>query len=280
MLKGMNAMTRFSHKVAVALLAALTLTPGAGVAETIRVGGVGGSEAIMRQLAAAFSAAHPGNSVEVMPRLGGRGSINALGAGAIDISVAGRPPTEQERAAAPMIVTAFLETPLLFVTSNRTATALTRQDVVDLYAARKQSWPDNTPIRPIVRDASESDVMILTDALPNYGVAMASARTRPELPSAPHDTANAELAVSIDGSFAAMTLLQVTAERLALQRLRLDGAEPTVENLAAERYPLRKRLHLLSRQDASPAVRRFLAFLATDDVRRTLLKAGAISLLR
>jgi phosphate transport system substrate-binding protein len=265
----------FKRFFPVFLAATLSCAAAPSNAETIKVGGVGGAESVMRKISAAFMAANPGVTVEVMSRLGGTGAIKALSAGAIDVAITGRKLTDAERAAAPLVEANFLETPLLFTTSNRSVQSITREEAVAIYAGRKKTWPDNSDIRPIVREATESDVILLASLIPEYGPAMEIARKRPELPTAGNDIINVERALTMQGSFTQITLLQMKADNLNLTPLRLDGVEPTLENLAAGRYPVVKQIRVVTRQDASPHAKLFLAFLRTDAVRGILEQNGA-----
>lgn len=49
--------------------------PSAGLAETLKIGGTGGDLGTMRQLGEAFTAKHPGVTVEVLPSLGSGGGV-------------------------------------------------------------------------------------------------------------------------------------------------------------------------------------------------------------
>src|SRR5512137_2326936 len=76
----------------------LALMPAlAGAQETVRVGGVGTALGVMRIIAGAFEAANPGIRVQVVPSLGSSGGIKAIGEGALDISLSGRPLKEEEK---------------------------------------------------------------------------------------------------------------------------------------------------------------------------------------
>ena len=67
---------------------------------------------------------------------------------------------------------------------------------------------------------------------------------------------------------------RIRAERSALRALPWNGVEPTLENLASGRYPLREvDLHWSTAPARATGVRRFLAFLASPRRQRALLRA-------
>jgi phosphate transport system substrate-binding protein len=267
----------FARFSSVFLAAVLCFAAVPSSAETIRVGGLGGAETVMRKISAAFMAANPGITVEVMNRLGGTGSIKAIIAGAIDVAITGRNLTDAEKASAPIIETDLARTPVLFTTNNRSVHSISREEAVAIYAGRKTTWPDNSNIRPIVRESTESDIMLLASLIPDYAPAIEKARMRPELPTAGNDIVNAERALSIQGSFTAITLLQMKADNLSLTPLKLDGVEATVENLAAGRYPVAKQIRVVARQDAGALIKLYLAFLRSDATRQILEQNGALA---
>ena len=57
-----------------------------------------------------------------------------------------------------------------------------------------------------------------------------------------------------------------------------NGVAPTVQRLASGRYPLPKPLYVVVRANPTPIVRRFLAFLATEEARGVLRRTGNLPL--
>jgi phosphate transport system substrate-binding protein len=83
--------------------------------------------------------------------------------------------------------------------------------------------------------------------------------------------------VRTPGSIGPSSLTQIRTEDPALVPLAWNGVAPTLENLAAGRYPLQKTLLLVVRAPPSPEVRRFLAFLASPAAARILEETGNLA---
>lgn len=248
----------------------------AGAAPVVRVGGTGAANEVLRQLQEAFQAETEWQ-VEVVPNLGSSGGLRALADGVLDVAVSGRPAKPDEIARGMKTVAEF-RTPYLLVTSHKTPPALASAELARLYADPKATWPDGTPVSVVLRPKSDSDSAVLSNLVPGLAAAVEIARKRPEVPTAPTDQDNAELAQRVPGSLSGMTFLQFTTERPNLRAVALDGISPTLEALESGRYRHAKVLHFLIRDGSSPAALRFVEFLSAPDGAGAafLRRAGAV----
>jgi phosphate transport system substrate-binding protein len=87
-----------------------------------------------------------------------------------------------------------------------------------------------------------------------------------------------EILVHTPGSVGPSSLTQIVTEDPTLTPLAWNGVAPTLENLAAGRYPLEKTLYAVVRSPPSPAVRGFLAFLGSGEARAILEQTGNLQL--
>ena len=201
-------------RFAAALMLSAAVQPA--VAEsTIRIGGTGIALAAMREIGTSLTAVEPGIAVDVLPSMGTPGGIKALAEGAIDIAVTARPLKPDERARG-VSEAACMTTALVFASSHKDATGITRAQLPALYADASPKWPDGAPLKVILRSRSGSENPYLAAAVPNMGAAFEAAFKRPGVPVGSTDQDNAKLATEISGSFAVMTLLQIRGERLGL----------------------------------------------------------------
>jgi phosphate transport system substrate-binding protein len=253
---------------------AVLATVGVAAAEPLRIGGTGAALETMRELARIYAGRTPGFSVEVPPSLGSTGAIRAVRAGAIDIGVSGRQFSAAE-AEGRLRQLAFAHTPFVFVTSHPTARRLNSADLPLIYGGTRTAWDDGQPIRLILRPQFDSDSDLLV-ALFGLGPALTQARTRREIAVAATDQDNGEAAQRLAGSLTAMTLLQVTAERLPVRALALDGIEPRLGGGANPSYPYTKTMYLIVRQPPSEPVLDFLAFVAMPEAGAALRAQGAL----
>lgn len=251
---------------AVVFAGALIASPAS--AETLRMGGVGSSAAMLPPLFAAFDRGGE-NHLEVIPALGSSGGLRAVADGVLDIAVSGRALKADEKARG-LTEALAVRTPFVLVTSRLNPAGLKSADIAELYRSPKLMWPDGSPIRIILRPVSDSDTPILSGAFPGMPAALEQARKRGEIPVAATDQDNADMAEQTPGSLASSTLTQVRMEQRKLHFIQIDGVEPSLENFERGAYPFAKPLYFVLPAKKTPLAARFLAFLVTSEGRAAL----------
>ena len=257
-----------------AFLVAGILGTGGAAAADLRIGGTGGSLATMRMLGAEFAKSRPGTRVVVLPSLGSSGGIKAVLSGAIEVGVSSRPLKEGERGAG-AIETEYGRTPFVFATAvSRAGPGLGLNDLAEIYAGRRDRWPDGTRIRLVLRPIGDSDSDMIKGMSPALRDALDAAEKRKGTAFAVTDQDAADSLDKIPGALGPTTLAQILAEGRALKALSLDGLEPSVEALADGRYPYHKRLFLVTTAKSPPMVREFVAFVKSATGRTILARTG------
>ena len=102
-------------------------------------------------------------------------------------------------------------------------------------------------------------------------------RGRPDISIAATDQDNAETAEKIEGSLVGATLTQMTTEARDLRFVAIDGAAPSLENVANGSYPYEKTLYLVVPAVISPEAAVFLSFIETDAGKAQLRDAGIVA---
>jgi phosphate transport system substrate-binding protein len=256
------------------VLIGFALTAGAHGAE-IKAGGTGASLGMLRQLGAAFAQTNSGQ-VTVLPSLGSGGGIKAAAHRAIDVAVSVRPLKPGEDATLTQTIIGY--TPFVLVSSHPRPGSLARTAVAGVIAGQQTTWPDGAPIKLVVRPEGESDAVLLGELFPGAEAALGTARKRREVPVASTDQDNAELAQSVPGSFAAMTLTQYVTEARHLSLIAIDDVTPDLKVYRTGKYPYGRPLYLMIAKDATQATRDFVAFLRSPAGQAKLLEAGIVPL--
>ena len=256
-------------------LSASAMASGAlpAAAAEIKVGGTGAAYVLMQRLAEAFSATHPGDTVEVVPGLGSSGGIAAVAEGALQLSVSSRMLKPEENAKGISSVP-FLDTPYIFVTSHPKPQALSKAEVVAIYDGRMMAWPDGKEIKPILRPKSESATLFLLAKFDGMGPAMDKLRRRPDVPVAATDQDNVEAAEKVPNSFAGMTFLQFITENPKLRPVSLDGLNASAEAAIAPNYPLSIQFYNVIKVNPDQTTARFVAFLRSDEAAKITANGG------
>lgn len=244
-------------------------------ADELKVGGTGAATGFLERLAAAYSARHPGDTVEVVLGLGSTGAISAVGEAAIDLAISGRPIKEEEKAkglqSAPL-----LHTPFIFVTSHPQGQKLTKSDIVAIHDGRLVKWADGKEIRPVLRPKSDSVTPFLHAKFDGMQAAMDKLRQRPDVPVAATDQDNKDMAEKVPNSFAGMTLLQFITEAPRLRGIGIDGVQASVAAMEEGTYKLAMTLYMVGQPNPSPVVRRFISFTYSAEAAKLIRESGGM----
>ena len=253
---------------------AMLLAGAAAAAEDIKIGGTGNALGTMRLLGDAFGKQNPDVKVTVLPSVGTSGAIKAVPKGVLDIGLSGRALTEEERKPGVMAVE-YARSPLVFAVSVKTrVTALTLDQLADIYGGKMVSWPDGSWIRPVLRQVGEDTTREIKNMSPALDKALSAAEQRPGMPFATNDQEAADKIEGMPGALGATTLALINSENRLLRALTLNGVEPTASNGASGKYPHVKRFFFITRTDPSAPVKRFMAFVQSPAGRAILVRAG------
>lgn len=228
----------------------------------------------MQLLAEAFAAGNPHIRITTVPSLGSSGSIKALIAGAIGLAVTSRPLTESERKLG-AVEMEYARTPFVFAVATKSrVSAITSGELADIYAGRMLTWADGSPVRIVLRPASDIDTEMVKNISPEIRHGLAAAETRPGVHFAVNDQDAADDLERIPGAIGPSSLALIVSEKRALRALKLDGREPTPMNAASGAYPHYKRLFLVTGAKRPAAVERFVAFVQSPAGRKILAANG------
>ena len=263
-----------SRRLLLALLAAVLCWVPHAQAEEIRIGGTGNALGTIRLLGDAFGKKYPQIKITVLNSLGSSGAFKAIPKGAIDIGLSSRAETDQERAAGVVSSEYARSLTVLTVSTKARVTAITRQQIADIYRGQLTQWPDGTAIRPVLRQPGDDNTRQIKSLSPEIEKALVVAEHRSGLAFAVTDQEAADKIESISGAVGVSTLALIVSEARSLRALKLDGVEPTVSNGESGSYPIVKRFFFITKPTPSAAVQQFIAFVASPDGREILVRTG------
>jgi phosphate transport system substrate-binding protein len=252
----------------------LTLVSPTEAAEPVRIGGTGIALAAMQTIGERVRTVHPELRTTVFASLGSVGGIKGVIEGELDIALSGRDLKPEERAKG-VSEAACMTTALIFATSRRESSGITRAQLPGLYSDPAPRWPDGTPLKVILRPRSGSEYPYLIKVFPEMEAPLAAAAKRPGMPVGVTDQENAELAQRTAGSLAIVTLLQLHTEELKLFPVSFDGVAPTADTIASGAYKLPLRVCLLRGANPTPDTERFIAFVRSPEGGALLREFGA-----
>ncbi len=241
--------------------------------QTLTVGGTGSGMGFMRILGRSYSALHPEITVEVLPSLGTGGGVRGLKAGAIDLAIASRQLTENEKLGVKEYNLG--ESPFVFAVHPATQIDdVTLKQVINIYNGTISTWRDGSRIRRILRPPQDSDWQLLNSLAPDLTKALEIAQKSEGLYLAVTDTDAIAYLERIRGSFGPSTLTMILAEERKVKILSFNGRLPEINGLGQDAYPLTKSYLLLVRGEASPAVSRFVDYIRSKQGQDILGRVG------
>lgn len=243
-------------------------------AADVRIGGTGSAYGAMKRMAEAFSNVNPGLRVEVLKPLGSPGGIRALAGGGAEIAVTNRKPNDAELKDVPMQWAQYGCSPFVIaVHRNLGVTAVTSAQLAAMYSESPR-LPDGRRARPVLRltDATENKLISAID--PAVATALQAANQRAGMINASNDVEAADLIERTANGFGPSSLAVIESERRPLVALAIDGKVPTASALDNKSYPWRKDMYIIMRDNASPAARRFMAFVMSSEGRAVLHATG------
>ncbi|MBI5056535.1 MAG: substrate-binding domain-containing protein [Nitrospirae bacterium] len=245
---------------------------------TIRVGGTGNALGSFKELGDAFQKLHPGVNIVILPSLGSTGGIKAVNAGALDLGLSSRQLKDAERiyGAADEEVA---RTPFVFVFYGKAGVVnLTLKDIAKMYTGETKNWPDGTPIRIILRPETDADTDLMKSMSPEMKEALGKAMSREGMTIAPSDQDCADALEKVPGSFGALTIGQIIAEKRAFNIVTLNGVAPGMKTFTEGKYPYYKSLFIVKGPKSIPVTNNFIEFVNSKEGKAILNKTGFLAL--
>lgn len=278
----MNVHPRFRIILFAVLLIATGLIPGvvaSGPGETLVITGTGASIGTMGLMAEAFQRKNPGVIVQVLPSIGSTGGIKAVTADKIDIGLSYRPLKPEEQSAA-IIEEAYGRTAFVFgVQDSNPTQGFTLVEIEEVYSGQRQTWPDGTPIRLILRPLSDGLSTYLAGI--NSGLKSASEKAH-AIPGVFVGITDQDAAAQIEktpGSFGTTSLSLIISEKRRIKALPINGISPTLANISTGQYPYSMMLFLVYKKEKyRDSTKAFIEFVFSMEGQRILAENGQVPL--
>ncbi len=253
------------------LFVALLLHAGQGLARAaeLTVVGTGDGLDILRAVAAAYGARHPGTSVQMPPSIGSGGAIAAVGSNREKLGRIARALTANELASGIRYHPVFDIPAVFFVHPEIPVRDLPAAKLQAIFAGEITSWREvggpETRIRVVRREEADSSVLVFRAAIPEFQNIKFTERSKLALTTQEAISSILENPGAIGfGSYS-------TAVARQLGVVSINGLAPTHPG-----YPANTALALIYKPDQlDDEMRRFLAFFNSDEARKLITDFGA-----
>ncbi len=280
----MNSYLRYQILIFAIILIAGSVLYGAASAsskETITITGTGSSIGAMQLLAKGFHKKHPAVTVKVLPSIGSTGGIRAVHDDKIEIGLSYRTLKPEERSEK-IIEEPYGRTPFIFgVQDSNPIKGLTLAEIEEIFAGKRKTWPDGTPIRLVLRPLSDGFSAYLAGINPGLKSASEKAHSIPGVFVGNTDQDAALQIEKTPGSFGTTSLSLVAAEKRKIRAISVNGAVPTLANVSSGTYPYAMTLYLVYKKDKyRGAVKDFIEFIFSGEGNKILSANGHATLQR
>lgn len=248
-------------------------------ADTVRVDGSAGVMPLVQALAREYQSVQPGAVVVVASGLGSRARVDALAQGSIDIAMASHGVDLPELARRGLAAHEIARVAVVFAVDPGAAPGpLTEQQICDIYAGRTTNWRQlggaDLAIVPLARPAGEVDADVVAAGLACFPAAAEVRAAR--MLAQPDEMAEALAATR--GAIGMTSMPFVERSEGRMRALALGGVEPSARHVLDGTHKLTRQSFLLVSDRPSPAVARFLAFIASDAGARVIAANAAVPL--
>jgi len=228
----------------------------------LRVAGSGALTPLASLLGAAWAGRERQPTVVVEPSVGSTGGVRAAADGAVDLGLVARPLKEEERKLGLTLVPVARDAVVLAAHPNVAVDDVSSDDLVALFTGARTSFADGLPATVFLRDRDDSGHAPLEGLVPGLRAAREAAYEAHRFRVLSHDDAMGGALAITPGAIGVFSLGALSASRLPLKLLALDGVRPSLETLGNGSWRASRALGFVARPDRLERARAFLSFVA------------------
>lgn len=237
----------------------------------IKVSGSGTALPLIRLLASVY----PDQSVEFefLPGLHSAAGIEGVASGAIDVGLVSRELTDEERALGLTYTLLSNDGLVVAVHPSVGVQELTTEQVRDIYRGRYSNWKElggaDLPVVVLDRNDDESAKIVLRKYVLGSSLEVTSSAAvlshEPDMISALSST---------PGAIGYFSLGAAVHQQVPVDVVALDGVKPSIDTLRSGEYRIARPLGIVTRPDASAAVRKFVRWVVGPEARAAMEREG------
>ncbi|WP_374718598.1 phosphate ABC transporter substrate-binding protein PstS family protein [Parageobacillus toebii] len=245
---------------------------------TITLAGSTALQPLAEEAANQFMEKYPDVSITVQGGGSGTG-VNQVAAGAVQIGNSDVPSAEklEDKSKAGELIDhkvagiAFA----LVVNKDVNVDSLTTKQIQDIFSGKITNWKDvggkDEKINVINRPASSGTRATFEKTV------MKDVKINEAIGTVQDSNGAVEQAInSTPGSISYVAMSYLIGEKKDLKTLKIDGVEPTIENIKTEKYPFWSYEYMITKGEPKDAVRGFIEFVKSDEFASKVKEMGYI----
>ncbi|WP_146661155.1 substrate-binding domain-containing protein [Enhygromyxa salina] len=245
----------------------------------LRLAGSGSNLPLTRELAAVYVSKRPWLRVRVHESIGSSGGVRATLERAIEVGLISRGLQPAEQAQGVVSIPYARVAVVLAANPSVPVRGVTREDLLDLYAGRREYWADGSPVVLLKREPGDSSHLAVYAAVPELEAVDAEAWTADRGRRLFHDRAMQEALISTPGAVGLFDQGLATIQSLPIVVLEFEGHRPNEDAVRSGSYPIYKDLSfVIPAEEPDPLAHEFISFVFSAEGQRVIRESGYVPL--
>ncbi len=266
------------RSLAAVIMLMAVFVPASAQAETIKMGGSGGMISLVTELAQAYTAKHPGDTIDIMKQsIEAKGGIMGAAEGRLDIGMSARLLEGDERALGLKATEiARVGTAVAVNAQSVKVHSLRSSQVCEIYSGLIKNWAEvggqNAPIKVFTRPEPDATKISVRRGLKCFAD-LKEASHAISMPKS-QDMFNALLNNSDSIGFTDIVAVDDAGGNI--RALAIDGVECTPENVRNGKWPAVKNFILVTKGEPKGLSAKFIDFVRSPEGARIITKNKAV----
>ncbi|MBP2628002.1 MAG: domain containing protein [Firmicutes bacterium] len=218
-----------------------------------------------------------GENVEVLESIGTDGAINAIKSGRLELGLASRPLTAEEREFG-LKELPYARVAVVFgVHRDVPDTRISTSEIIEILKGLKTTWSNGAKIYVFVREPKDSSNIVLYEQIPGYKKVLFESYADRRWEVLYSDGGMTGTLQNTKNSFGVVNTTDIATVN-SIKALDVNGISPTQENVLSGDYNLIKDLTFVYKDQLSIRSENFLNFVFSPEGKQMLTKWGAVPL--
>jgi phosphate transport system substrate-binding protein len=253
------------------------LVPPACAAD-INIAGSGSAMGFMKMLSEEYEKSNRGEKIAVRYGFGGKGAVEAIPTGIINVAIISRPLNGKELEYN-LSCQKLAESPVVIAANGKlNVSNITTNELAKILRGEISTWPDGVLIRPVLRYPDDSTMIALSSISREMKEAIEAAEARRGMTVTMTDQENLDRVETISGSLGFTALAQIISEKRSAKVLAWNDVQPSMKNFTGGRYLFRVEYYLVTKLEPPVPVRKFIQYIKSPAGEKLMMQAG-VSLL-
>jgi len=242
---------------------------------TFTIAGSGSNISLTQMLLNAYGE-KTGVHIRIPPSIGTTGAVKAIKANALTLGLASRPLKESEKEPNLKELPYARLGIIVGVHSDVPDQDIAFQDLVSIFAGTKKTWSNGKMIIVLAREPGDSSNIVFERIVPGFKEVLSDALNKKRWDIFYTDQDEFEAIRNTKNAIGFVDTASIRDLAPAVKATRVNGVEPSLENVENGSYPFWKDLSFFYYEPLAPEAGAFIDFVFSQEGIAILRKGGAI----